>query len=38
MDDELDQALDVTERAMRRFFGIVQGLKRDYQTDAPPPQ
>lgn len=32
MNDELDQALDVTERAMRRFFGILQGLERDYRS------
>jgi hypothetical protein len=35
MDAEIDKALDVTERAMRRFFGIIQGLKDDYQTDEP---
>lgn len=35
MEAEIDQALDVTERAMRRFFGIIQGLQRDYQTDKP---
>jgi len=38
MDEEIDQALDVTERAMRRFFGIVQDFQRHQQTDADRPR
>ncbi|MEW5424731.1 hypothetical protein [Amorphus sp. 3PC139-8] len=31
-EDELDRALDTTERAMRRFFGMIQELKRDFES------
>lgn len=34
--DELDRALDTTEHAMRRFFGMIQELKRDFETDPDP--
>jgi len=29
---ELDKALDFTERAMRRFFGMMKTLREDYET------
>lgn len=35
VDDELDKALDATERAMRRFFGMVQEFKQDLETSQP---
>ena len=38
MDDELDQALDVTERAMRRFLGMLRGIERDFRSDETAPQ
>jgi len=38
MDDDLDQALDVTERAMRRFLGMLRGIERDFRSDETAPQ
>lgn len=32
-DEELDQALKFADKAMRRFFGLVQELKRDFKSD-----
>lgn len=32
-DDELDAVMDTAEEAMRRFFGIVQRLRDDMETD-----
>lgn len=32
-DEELDAVMDTAEEAMRRFFGIVQGLREDMEAD-----
>lgn len=32
-DAELDAVMETAEEAMRRFFGIVQNLRRDMETD-----
>jgi hypothetical protein len=32
-DREIDRALDLSERVMRRFFGMVRDLKRDFEQD-----
>lgn len=32
-DKEFDKAMDFAESAMRRFFGMVQNLKKDFEGD-----
>jgi len=32
-DEEIDEALDLTDKVFRRFFGLVQDLKRDMEQD-----
>ena len=32
-DDEIDRAMDRTERILRRFFGIVEDLKREFADE-----
>lgn len=32
-DDEIDRALDTTDKIFRRFFGLVRELKRDFEQD-----
>ena len=32
-DEEIDQALTMTDKVFRRFFGLVQDLKRDMDED-----
>jgi hypothetical protein len=32
-DEEIDEALDMTDKVFRRFFGMVQDLKRDLEED-----
>ncbi|MDQ0315296.1 hypothetical protein [Amorphus orientalis] len=34
-EEDLDQALDMTEQVMRRFFGMIQDLKRDLEESQP---
>ncbi|MDX5593196.1 hypothetical protein [Pseudovibrio sp. SPO723] len=34
-EEKLDQALDFTEKAMRRFFNMVEGLRQDFDNPAP---
>ncbi|MBL4890621.1 MAG: hypothetical protein JKX91_02100 [Rhizobiaceae bacterium] len=33
LDKEFDRAMDFAESAMRRFFGMVQNLKKDFESD-----
>ncbi|MHA7773982.1 hypothetical protein [Roseibium sp. M-1] len=33
-DEELEKVLTFTESAMRRFFGMVRDLKKDFETDG----
>lgn len=35
-DEELDQALEFADKAMRKLFGMVQELKRDLESDKTP--
>lgn len=35
-DEELDAVMDTAEEAMRRFFGIVQGLREDIEAEGQP--
>lgn len=32
-DEEIDEALDMTDKVFRRFFGMVKELKRDLEED-----
>jgi hypothetical protein len=32
-DEEIDEALDMTDKVFRRFFGMVRELKRDLEED-----
>jgi SPX domain protein involved in polyphosphate accumulation len=34
MDEELEKVLTFTESAMRRFFGMVRDLQKDFEKEA----
>jgi len=36
-EEELEEILDFTETAMRRFFGLMQELRSDFQSGSPSP-
>jgi len=36
-EEDLEEILDFTEMAMRRFFGLMQELRSDFQTGTPSP-
>ncbi|WP_143181454.1 hypothetical protein [Pseudovibrio exalbescens] len=37
-EEKLDQAFDFTEKAMRRFFNMIEGLRQDFDNPGAVPQ